>query len=458
MKKIGILILILGSIALFAQRPGDEIELQNPPFFDNEIKADQIKIPAWKAVGPKGGYIKAIAFNPKNNKEIYAIMYSYPGLVYYTQNSGKKWKRIAEINDWLYDIAVDPKNPETLYMVSNWRIYKSEDGGKNWEPHYFQSSSSADYDPANGSARGYQGIVINPQNPKIIYVGGYVYYSSSGKSDLAVLKSKDGGETWTAKKLASNGRYANTYCLAMNPNNPSELYTGGQYYDGFKYVYRVFKSTNAGDSWSNITGIIGSTPYSIVIDPKNPSKVYVGAWGGVYRSTNGGQTWAKNQGYVYLYKLAIDPSSTNTLYAGYADCCYKSIDGGVNWTRYEQGLHGICTDFLIPSSSSSLEGLVYVQSGQVYYASSCGFFKSANSGVSWKASVGGMNASVIAALAVAASNPKTIYVEVESDGLFKSINSGKSWKRLPYFYRCESIVSLVVNPKNANEMYLLAGG
>jgi len=455
MKKIGILILVLGSLVLFAQISGDEIKLQNTPLTDNEIDADKIKIPAWKPIGPKGGSICSMAFNPKNNKEIFAIMYGYPGSVYYTQNSGKNWKRIAILNASLYEIAVDPKNPRILYAVYYGGIYKSEDGGKKWKEYGLRSSSYLDNISTAQDVYADKGIAIDPQNSKIIYVGGHIYYDS-GNSDLTVFKSEDGGKTWIAIKITSKGKYAYTTCIAINPKSPSVIYAGGYYSDGSKYLYRVFKSNKGGNTWKNISGIIDSIPYSIVIDPKNPSKVYVGASDGVYRSSNGGQTWTKNQGYISVWKLAIDSSNPNTLYAGGDNRCYKSTDGGVDWTEYDQGLQGSCAALLIPDSSTR-SGLVYAQSSQVYYGGTAGFYKSTNGGVTWKASVRGMNAAQIPTLAVAPSNPNIIYAEVGALSLFKSTKSGKAWKRLPDFDWCWDVIKVTVDPENANNLFVLAG-
>jgi len=455
MKKIGILFLVLSSIFLFAQEPTHEIYNQRS-FFDYEkVDGDKAKIPAWKAIGPKGGYINSMDFNPKNNKEIYATMNGQSGYIYRTKNSGKKWEKIALLDNYLYDIALDPKNPDILYVLAGWKIFKSKDKGKKWQEYRFLSSS---YQKApNEYASCCWGIAINPKNTNVLYATGNFYKTNSYKYGMAVFKSSNGGETWDMTKLTSNSQYAEARCIAINPSNPSIVYAAGYYRDG-NYSYRVFKSTDGGNNWTNITGNIVGTPCAIVIDKNNPSKVYVGTGWGVYRSSNGGQTWQKNQGNAYGYDLAIDPLNSNIIYADYSNSCYKSIDGGVTWTEYSQGILGRCSSLLIPSqSSSSYGGQVYAQSNQVYYGSSAGFFKSSNGGVAFKESNSGLLASSVPALAVAPSSSRTIYAETSS-GLFKSTKSGKGWKRLPYEHACGAIMKIAVNPNKANELYALEGG
>jgi photosystem II stability/assembly factor-like uncharacterized protein len=459
MKKIGILILVITSLALFSQVPGDEIEPQKTSISEQEVNGDKATLPPWSAIGPKGGYILAMAFNPKSNKEIYAITYSSRGGVYKTKNSGKKWTKLKTLNSYLDDIAVHPKNTNILYVMGDYYFYKSEDGGKTWQDFRYRSSSSAGNGSASENYYGDNGIALHPQNSNIIYVGGHFYNYNAGKSGLAVLKSTDGGENWIAIKLndTQTTDWAYSTDLAINPSKPSEIYLTGYYSRNSKYYYRVYKSTDSGNNWKNISGGISSTPNSIAIDPTNPSKVYVGTNNGVYRSSNGGNTWTKNQGYVYCYRLGIDPSNPNTLYAGYYQRCYKSNNGGVSWTSYTKGLKGSCNELLIPNGSA-YTGQIYAQSNQVFFGSDVGFYKSSDGGASWKQSINGMNASRIAALAVAPSKPNTIYTEVVGNGLFKSTRSGKKWLRLPDFYRCESIETIAINTNNPNHSYILAGG
>ena len=165
----------------------------------------------------------------------------------------------------------------------------------------------------------------------------------------------------------------------------------------------------------------------------------------MFRSSDAGQTWARNEGIASAYALGLDPSSPNTIYAGYRSRCYKSVDGGVEWTEYTAGISGSCQDIL-------------VYSGRVYYASYAGIHRSLDEGKTWAAGCSGIKNTVIPAIAVAGSSPNVIYAEAAQNGLFKSTDFGNSWIRLPDFYRCDSIKAISVNSADPDDVVLLAGG
>lgn len=472
MKKTTILILVLGVLSLSAQRtPEDNLrqkEIRDLPGFDPfiyhcskyevkrylryfgqkepaqqktylddsgalQLQSDQSQ---WAAIGPEGGDITGISPNPVNSNEIYAASYG-PAPIFKTVNAGQIWEKIASIDNMVYDISVDPTNPNIIYAPSNSKMNKSEDGGTSWQGYPFCSGF---YFPLGGNT------AINQNNSNVIYLAAYNYVSSL--CWMAILKSTDGGKNWTGVKIISGSGNAFTSSIAIDPSNPNILYAGGYYNDGSTSYYKLYKSIDAGNNWTDITGIILGNPESILIDPGNPSKVYVGTGWGIFRSSDGGQTWQKNNGYAYASALAIDPSDSNILYAGCSKSCYKSIDGGVNWTSYSGGLYGSCNKLIASSASST----------RLFYASNAGIYKSVDSGVTWGACHNGIKANRIPALAVAPSSPNIIYIEVGNNGFFKSSDSGNTWQRLPDFYRCDAITRIIINPNDVNDIFILAGG
>jgi photosystem II stability/assembly factor-like uncharacterized protein len=349
-------------------------------------------------------------------------------------NAGKNWIKSATLNWGCYDMVIHPYDPDIFFVLSPYSVLKSTNGGASWTAY---SLGSRNY--------GYNGqIAIDPQNPDVLHIAGYHSYSYAGYC-MATFKSTDGGASWTAKLFNSSSRSGRAYCIAVSPSSPNILYLGGYYSDGFTNVEKVYKSTDSGDSWQDVTGPIDTNPYSIIIDPTNSSKVYVGTNWSVYRSSDSGQTWKKGEGRVYAYALAMDPSNPETIYTGYNKNCFKSADGGITWTEYKAGLCGTCQDILVCS-------------GRVYYGSYAGLYKSLDGGTTWEASHLGIKNNVIPAIAVARSSPEVIYAEASQNGLFKSTDFGSSWRRLPDFYRCDSIYTICVNSSNPNDLVLLAGG
>jgi photosystem II stability/assembly factor-like uncharacterized protein len=457
MRKIGILILVFSAISLLAQPPG--IDYQKDVFTPLGVNESKSKECAWQSIGPDGGYVNSLAFNPKNHSEIYASAYGYPGRIYKTVNSGRVWEEIVALDSDLGDIAIDPKNSDIIYVLGGTKIFKTEDESQNWEEYPFINSSSNHADAASEEYfSSYQEIVIHPKDSKILYVSGKYYKYNPYKEGMAVAKSANGGKSWSLVKLTGDLKYAESTCIAINPLSPNVMYAGGYFSTGSFYMGRLYKSTDGGNNWTNITGIVQGTPRTIVIDKNNPNKVYVGSNLGIYRSSDGGQTWQISSGDAYAYDLAIDPYDSNILYAGGWNFFYKSTDGGATWASYSQNIKGVCNSLLVTSLQSSGLAYVYSNSTQVYFGSSAGIYKSVDSGVSWKESHAGIKACIIPSLAVAPSSPNTIYAEVRDNGFFRSYNSGASWTRLPDFDRCDDIRKIKIDPNDASDLFILVGG
>ena len=390
----------------------------------------------WQSFGPMGGNVISLKVSPADPDKIHALVYCnyWLSCLYKSTNGGKNWTKTAAVSRGCYDMAIHPHDPQILYVLAAHFVLKSTDDGATWSQHSLGSNSLA----YNGQ------IVIDPENPDVLHACGYHYFSSSNYC-MASFKSTDGGVNWSAQYIQQDSVSGRAYCLAVNPSSPNVLYLGGYYKEGYYTRYRLYKSTDSAESWQDATGAIGGIPYSVIVDPTDTSKVYVGTPWGVYRSADSAQTWAKDEGSVSAYALGMDPAIPNTIYAGYNDRCYKSTDGGVSWAGYTAGLNGTCQDIL-------------AYSGMVFYGSYVGLHKSVDGGITWKTSHNGIKNNVIPAVAVARSSPNVIYAEGAQNGLFKSTDFGSSWTRLPDFYRCESIYAIAVNSADPDELVLLAGG
>jgi photosystem II stability/assembly factor-like uncharacterized protein len=128
----------------------------------------------------------------------------------------------------------------------------------------------------NDAARNVGRLAIDPSRSATIYAGTFAG---------GVLKSNDGGASWTA---INNGLSPSTYLnsLVIDPLTPATLYVGG--------AVGVFKSADGGASWTAANnGLPASANISsLAIDPQNPVTLYVGAaFAGIFKSTDGGATW-----------------------------------------------------------------------------------------------------------------------------------------------------------------------
>jgi photosystem II stability/assembly factor-like uncharacterized protein len=217
-------------------------------------------------------------------------------------------------------------------------VYKSTDAGKTWKHVGLEDT------------RQIPRIRVHPKNPDLVYVAalGHVW----GPNDQrGIFRSKDGGKTW--EKIFSRGNKAGAIDLIMDPTNPSVLYAG------FWEVYRkpwtmesggpgsgIFKSTDGGDTWNELTrnpglprGVIGKV--GITVSPANPERLWAlveAEDGGVFRSDNGGRTWTRineqrnlRQRAWYYTRIYADPKNAESVYVlntGF----YRSNDGGRTFT------------------------------------------------------------------------------------------------------------------------------
>lgn len=434
MKKA--LFVCLGGLVVVFSVAGRPVQTDPPQFAAG----------TWQSVGPVGGNVIAVAAHPQNANELYAAAGISTTQIYKSTDGGQTWSRISTINSNSSDFAINPLNPNIMYVLVGWGIYKSTDKGATWTFYSFGAN--------NYSSSGRLGV--NRGDGNTVYASGY-RYESAGTYYMTVYKSTDGGNTWTFSKLSPGASYAYTNGLAVSPTNANIIYACGYYYSGTAYFYKVYKTTNGGNTWQDVSGSIYGTPYAVVLDPNNSNKAYVLISGKVFRTSDGGGTWAASAGYVYGNDLAIDPVNTNILFAGYNKTVYKSMDSGQNWTSYSTGLLGYCNHLLISPSGSSSQ-FTWGAGGGIFYGSTAGVFRSADGGTTWQDISTGISANNVKALGIAGSSPNKLFAECANNGFYKSDNFGASWQRCADFYRCDAIERILVNPNDANEIYILAGG
>lgn len=390
----------------------------------------------WAPLGPDGGDIQGLVRNPRSPNELYAATES--GFVYRSTNGGSSWTRTANIGEELYDLVLDPKSPATVYVLGRNILFRSTDKGAGFTPFPIGSYWRPGWDGR---------MAVDPSNPRIIYIAG----SSDNQKDLVVLKSVDGGQTWTLKTLGG-GYTAFARGIAVSPKNPSALYVCGYYFDN-NYNGRalIFVSTNAGASWRKITpGNLGANNLALglAIDPRNPARIFVATSFGVIRSENSGLTWRAQTSPSTIYPecLALDQARHNVLYAGGNRVCYKSVDGGITWSEVAGGLLGIASRILASGNT-------------IHLGSSAGIFKSVNGGLSFVKSQAGIKAFPVSNLSIPASaSSATIYAAAQNYGVFRTTNRGGSWAKLASLPTNVDVSDLVASNRDPKRVYISTYG
>ncbi len=254
---------------------------------------------------PDGAFPTAVAVAPTDRNRIVAT--ASPFGILWSRDGGRSW-RTSVIDTGTFDvgtnIAFDPQNARNVYAASN-RLLRSTDGGQTFKTTPLGNNAFAlAIDPqhsnviyvsgVNGSINGpalvsrssdggltfadaltgfgfVNGIVINPQDQRIVYVAGFVQRDLGepyGADINIVLRSTDGGVTFTAADAGLSGHFL---AIGIDPVEPARLFalcsTG------------LFRTENGGTSWSLLDPggeTLLRNPISLVINPKNSNLVYLG--------------------------------------------------------------------------------------------------------------------------------------------------------------------------------------
>lgn len=417
-NRILVLILLAAVVGLLAA-----------PFEPDPMRTSD---PSWTSIGPDGGSLLDLEVNPANSNDLLAVFLSTPAQVYRTTNGGRSWKRIGLFDDAVIEVAFGPPGSGRIYAMSQSSLYRSRNGGSSW----------ATVAPPQGFSS-LDRLASHPSNADGLYILGQM----SGKTaSLGVARTMDGGQTWRSTRVSPEADLVEGYSLRVHSGSPSVMYISGYYRTSSTACYAVFRTTNGGVSWQDITGGIATKVYDLATDPGNPSKVYAATEWNVYRSADAGLTWLTGTSYAYGYGLAVDPANPSIIYAGYQKRIYKSTDGGVYWIAIGGNFNGDCRRMAIAGNA-------------VFFGSNTGVYRSTDAGLNWAPGQTGVRAGLVPSFYASPSNPNVLYANISRCGFLRSQNFGRSWTLLPYFYSCDDQGRIAaVDPGDPQTLYMIAPG
>jgi len=308
----------------------------------------------WRNIGPwRGGRVTAVTGVP-GKPELY-YMGATGGGVWRTVNAGATWENLSDEHfkvGTIGAVAVAESDHNVIYVGTGEApirgvttshgdgMWKSTDGGETWQHIGLPESGQI--------AR----IQIHPDDADIAWVAvqGQIW---GPNEERGVFRTTDGGETWA--HVLKVGPSTGATDLVLDPSNPRILYAA-MWNHGRKpwFIHSggtdggIFKSTDGGESWTRLGGglpeMIGKI--GIAIPAANPKRVYAlieaePEQGGLWRSDDGGETWTLINGHRVLHSrawyyihIAADPSDENTVYVLNVPLL-KSIDGGASWSIVE---------------------------------------------------------------------------------------------------------------------------
>jgi hypothetical protein len=228
-------------------------------------------------------------------------------------------------------VAYDPKTSGTYYLGgSAGGLWKSTDSGVTWRP-----LGDA------WLALPVSSIAIDPTNSSNVYVGTGDFHGGVGLTN-GIMKSTDGGTTWTAVGTAEFGT-SDVSAILIDPETPSTITVTTCY--GPSGSGQVWRSTNSGQTWSSVISAQGQwTSASFSIASSTGTRTYYAASGGnsglIYSSANRGATWTKltspfTTGGLTAINVVASAVDANTVYAFAADAqqVFKSTNNGGTWTN-----------------------------------------------------------------------------------------------------------------------------
>ena len=307
----------------------------------------------WTSIGPYGGWVRALAVDPKSPATVYAGGPFGSG-IFKTTDGGKNWILAGSglTRPYVNVLAIDPQNPSTVYAgIDYGGVFKSTDGGTSWSA---SSSGLPQYPPSVVT------LAIDPQNPATVYAG--VHGDRAG-----IFKSTNGGASWNPTGAALEIGNA-VSILAIEPSNSGTLYAGT--------YFGLWKSTDSGESWIKVNSdLVFGFVSGLVIGAQNTSTAYAGIFHrGVFKSTDGGITWISTGLPLADGPVAIDPRDPNILYAASGGVIFKSTDAGASWNAGpELGIVGrtfifaLAVDPLNPSAvyaATQSEGVFKIRMGE----------------------------------------------------------------------------------------------
>lgn len=291
--------------------------------------------------------IGAIAIDPQNPKVIYAgtgesnmrNTVSIGDGLYKSNDAGDNWVKLGlEKTEHIAKIVINPVNTNIIYVAAPgplWNsskergLYKSTDSGKTFEKILFVSEDAGCAD-----------VSVDPNHPDTVYASTWEFrrkpYSfNSGGNGSGFWKSTDGGKTWKEIKNGLPVKPFGRIAFAVAPSAPQNVVAVVEAAETGLYI-----SADGGENWKkqSATFNVVSRPFyfaTIVIDPKDPKRVYRPALSFSY-SNDGGYSFAdatNDGGWVHSdhHALWINPNNTNQLYLGTDGGVYISLDRGATW-------------------------------------------------------------------------------------------------------------------------------
>ena len=355
-------------------------------------------------------------------------------------------------------IVTDSRTPEVVYIgAAGGGVWRSADGGATW-----QSLGDDLLSLVSGS------LALDERTGALYYGTGD---HGAGTYGDGVLRSHDGGSTWInssgwdAERNKPQFRLGTTPRILLHPGDPQIIFVARS--------SGLWRSTDGGDSWFRLASGVAS---DVALDPGNPNRMFLAlgrnlgsSANGVYRSEDGGNTWGRVPDLPFgeevgRISLAVAPSNGAVVYAVLVRSrdqqlrgVYRSVDGGDSWS-------GLPAPLSLFDSNGRGHGFfdnfvaVDPRDANVAYLGGVELWKTPNGGLVWILLSHSGNQRIIHedqfSIAFKPDDPDTVYVGNDG-GIYKTTDAGATWASLNSGLPITQINSVAIHPQDPQIM--LAG-
>lgn len=395
----------------------------------------------WKELPMRAGDSKpdtrAVIGDVRNDQVVYAGVAGEG--VYRTRDGGQTWTLVNQGMDnvRVRAMAMDQLDSQLIYVgTDGGRVFRSSNGGDRWETaaaglagrsvQTLVASSSYLFAGTWGdglfrSADNGRNWTALQGNLNVLNVSA-VIGDPAGRDSLllaaygkGIFHTDDAGVTWTPRQTGLSTE--DIFSLVADPHMPTTIYA--------LTIDGIFKSTDMGVKWqSSSAGMAQERPQAIAIAPSDSSILYASAGAGwVYRSDSWGERWLKLENrpsQAQVMALAVDPRRPLLVYAGSASGIYRSTDGGQTWQQVHDA----------PVTALAIDA----RSGDIYAADTRGgVWRSDATATTWKRS--GLDKLEVVTLVTAQTNiagrpASLVFAGTSNQGVHVSRDNGATWQAL----------------------------
>ncbi|MBK5257252.1 MAG: glycosyl hydrolase, partial [Vicinamibacteria bacterium] len=367
----------LAGLVMVAMAAAVSVRAQSPPTAQAQVqpkaRAEDAVLATykWRSIGPaRGG--RSITVSGVKGRPKEAYFGAVGGGLWKTTDAGNNWAPVTDgqiTSSSVGALAVSESNPDLLFIgmgescirgniMPGDGVYKSKDAGKTWTHVGFRNVEAISK------------IRIHPTNPDIVYVAAFGLYH--GPSDeRGVFKSADGGESW--KRVLFRDGKTGAVDLSIDRKNPNVMYAS--LWEAYRMEYQMssggpgsglFKSTDGGDTWTEITrapgmpeGMVGRI--GVAVSGADGNRVYAlveNENGGLFVSDDAGASWklmnaarSIRQRAFYYTHVHADPNNKDVVYMQNT-AVFRSTDASKTLVSIGQGTHGDHHDLWIDPDDS----------------------------------------------------------------------------------------------------------